>query len=359
MIHIRRYIGFARCPRLFQARRQRQAWLEVCDALALLVDAGLTLPQAFRHIEQTARSHLARAIAGDLANEVTEGRSLTQYRQYGMPELLRLFFLASESSGTLALSVRRWVDLVQQQKAWMNALVRLLVYPALVLASTLLLFVFLWMKVLPTFNALRDLVSVQPSQAAIWIERTIRWGGYLCLLATSCALGLFAWLLWARSKSPCAWERVVLGGPVRHVALAYRTRLFCQFLGALLDAGVPVIDALSVLGKAGQPHWLRSAAAECEQRLLSGEGLAKAFGSRWHPLFTQALTSAEQTGDLCGGLFRIEPLLHALVLKEVQRWLRILQPVLIAGAGLMVAACMALLYVPMYDVIGQISGGGM
>jgi type II secretory pathway component PulF len=241
----------------------------------------------------------------------------------------------------------------------MSALMRLMAYPALVLASTLLLFVFLWLKVLPTFNALRELVSVQPSLAAVWIERAIRWGGYLCLLASSCAFGICAWLLWARAKSPRTWERFVRSGPFRHVALAYRTRLFCLFLGTLLDAGVPVIDALSVLGKARQPHWLRAAAAECEQRLLSGEGIATAFGSRWHPLFTQALTSAEQTGDLCGGLLRIEPLLHAMLLKEVRRWLRILQPVLIAGAGLMVAACMVLLYVPMYDVIGQISGGGM
>jgi type II secretory pathway component PulF len=343
---------------LLQQWRIESALLEVSGWLVPLLQAGVPISDALAYAATTPMGRLAKAYAHALRTAVQEGQWLAEVWSEKLPVLYHIFLMESQYSGALDASLSAWQRVVLQRREWWQSMLKICSYPLFLCLLTACLLTYLVRCVIPTFQALYVQLGANPGRAAEVLVACAQIGVYLVWLALICGATAAVLLPIVAHYSPHLWERMVRRARLFRVVRDRRVHLLCLWLGSLVQAGVPVVDALRALSGEHFPLWVRRTANQALERCLSGKGLTEAFAAESDPLFEAALRTAEQTGELAEALLRVQDIYQVRLKKTVSRILRWLEPLLLVTVGTMVAGSMALLFIPMYDVIGQISEGG-
>jgi type II secretory pathway component PulF len=144
------------------------------------------------------------------------------------------------------------------------------------------------------------------------------------VLATALLMGIavflgramLASLLRPAKGKPAVWGGLLLHLPVLGPALMRRNlRDFCESLGMLLEAGVPMFEALPTANAALSNGALRQAFGEVEDRVRAGAPLAEALAALpWRDC--ESLRVQVEAGEAAGRL--AETLLHVAKLEREQ-----------------------------------------
>jgi type II secretory pathway component PulF len=289
----------------------------IAQHLGELVESELPLPDGLRALGAELRDKRERAALMQLAEEIEAGRSLdealaTQGDRF--PAHLRGLIVAGLRTGRLAEVLGGFVgegDLgaTIRRRLWLS-----LLYPAL-LALTALAFV----GVLSAYGAsdigpvLRDFGINLPglSLDLLSVVETIgRVGPWLILGIWLAALAgwVLGRLLFTPTERRLFLHRLPLIGPIwRDTALAD----FCRLLAWLLDAQVPLGEALTLAGGGVRDPVLADACRSAASGIERGQPLSEAVGA--HPAFppglapllrwAESLRSPAQVARLAGAIF--------------------------------------------------------
>jgi type II secretory pathway component PulF len=346
-----------RRQRLRQAQAVR-ALPRVCRELAELLDAGLTLADALACVRRIERRPGRGWYLEQAQSAVTHGRLLADaWRPWAPPQLTMMLDIGSRS-GELARALGGWSEQMRQTREWRQALGRACAYPALLTAATLALQVFIANAVLPSIARMYETtgsnipVSSRRLMAIVQALPTV----VVCLLTIGAMAAVAVW--WTDRRGTRKWRRVLGRLPGAGFLRLQRTQLLTSVLAQLLSAGVPILDALSLLATQSRPRWLGRTCRSLHDGLLQGQALSAAVGQDWDPLLATFLALAEATGDLASALNRVSALSRARLLRQVEAYMRALEPTLVVISGGFVAATMAILMLPMYDLMGSMSAAG-
>lgn len=135
--------------------------------------------------------------------------------------------------------------------------------------------------------------------------------------------------------------------------------LFNQQLSALLRAGIPVLQAISLLKTRSQSSNLRTVLADVEEKIKNGQPLSAAFESQgiFPKIYTASILSGEKSGALDEVLLRYVEYLKRSV--GVARKLRgaLAYPAFLLAAAFLMIAFLTLYIVPrMSDLFRNLSG---
>lgn len=135
--------------------------------------------------------------------------------------------------------------------------------------------------------------------------------------------------------------------------------LFNQQLSALLRAGIPVLQAISLLKTRSQSSNLRGVLADVEERIKNGEALSGAFESQgiFPKIYTASILSGEKSGALDEVLLRYVEYLKRSV--GVARKLRgaLAYPAFLLSAAILMIAFLTLYIIPqMSNLFRNLSG---
>jgi type IV pilus assembly protein PilC len=135
--------------------------------------------------------------------------------------------------------------------------------------------------------------------------------------------------------------------------------LFNQQLSALLRAGIPVLQAISLLKTRSQSSNLRIVLADVEEKIKNGQPLSSAFESQgiFPKIYTASILSGEKSGALDEVLLRYVEYLKRSV--GVARKLRgaLAYPAFLLAAAFLMIAFLTLYIVPrMSDLFRNLSG---
>ncbi|WP_029420125.1 type II secretion system F family protein [Alicyclobacillus macrosporangiidus] len=350
----------ARCRQAARRARDRRQVLrrlpDLFDRWAELSAAGLPFGRVFHVLRLSAPRPVERAYLDALAEALEAGQPLAGVWSDRLPPLLRVLFAAGETSGQLEQVLIAWSQQTRRQRRWRNELGRSAAYPAALLVAVALLCAFVQVDLLPTLTHLFEGLGVAPPPGVAWVHRALVWGpGFVAAGMAGLAAGAMGvWRL--RGRLPVRWRAWAYRMPGAEWIPLWRTQTACQLMGLLLRAGVPLAEALECLAASAGPRWLRTAAGAMRLRVLEGRPLAEALSGEWDPLFTEFVMLAEQTGDLAHALHQVADLTQRRLTARVESALRILSPVLLLGMAAMVAGVMWSVFVPMYDLMDQVSG---
>lgn len=135
--------------------------------------------------------------------------------------------------------------------------------------------------------------------------------------------------------------------------------LFNQQLSALLRAGIPVLQAISLLKTRSQSSNLRNVLADVEERIKNGEALSGAFEAQgiFPKIYTASILSGEKSGALDEVLLRYVEYLKRSV--GVARKLRgaLAYPAFLLSAAILMIAFLTLYIIPqMSNLFRNLSG---
>lgn len=330
---------------------------------SLMIGAGLPLVQCLELLgKEEPDARFAQTLA-NLRADVEAGASLADAmlkQPHAFNELYVSMIAAGEAGGVLDSILTRLSGFLEKQ-ARLKARVRAaMVYPACVLAVAVVVIALILVKVVPTFTELfAGLGATLPlaTRAVIWMsERTA-----LALPFAAVAAVSGGYLARRYYRTPAGGVRLdglllrlpLVGAVARKVAVAR----FCRTLGALLGSGVSILEGLEITARAAGNAVIERAVRRARVRIERGETIAaplRASGA-FPVLVVQMIAAGETTGALDTMLGKIADIFEDEADVAIGALLSLLEPALIAVLGVIVGGIVVSMYLPLFELVEQLS----
>jgi general secretion pathway protein F len=323
--------------------------------LASLLRAGLPLTDALAATAELSPPATARAFTL-VAGRVREGSALSDAlggEADRFPRLYRAGVRAGEASGDIAGTLAQLADHLDAALARRRRLIAALTYPAIVVATTGAVLIFLVAWVLPEIRTLVAGTGARlpwPSRMALALSDVLARVWWLVPLGAA-VLAIGCWAALRRNRGAAALRllaSVPLIGPlVREQAVARAVHA----LGTLLGAGIALDVAMPLAADAGGPA-LGGALATAGTQVREGGTLTNAFVSTgvFPPLVVRLVATGERTGTLAASLTQAAALLESDVARRLERLTAWLEPTLVVAAGALVLTVVSAVLVPILSL---------
>jgi len=325
--------------------------------MAVLLKAGIPLVDALNISAEQTESVPLRESFSDLKNQVNKG--LLKYP--GIFDKIYVSMVeAGEMSGTLDLILVRLAEFTESQSELKAKLKSAMTYPVIMLSfMTLLvggLFVFMVPKMKAIFEDTKELELPALSKAVFSISDFLL--EYWLFVVASFALSIFLFTIWKKSPSGSdTWDAMKLKFPVfgkliRMVAVARFTRT----LATLLDGGVPMLNAMSIVRNVVDNEILARAIDDARDNISEGESIAGPLkkSGEFPPIVIHMVNVGEKTGELENMLTQVSDSYDFQVRTKVDSFTSILEPVMLVMMGLIVAVIVFAVVLPMIAMQGGV-----
>ena len=342
----------------------RRARLDVglfTEELAALLEAGLGMVDAIRTLSIKEQDARARAALERVAVDLTEGQPLSRTfsNQNGtFPALLIAAVAASEQTGDLVVSLRRYSAHLENLEALRGKVIGAAVYPTLLLVVGSAVVLFLLGVVVPRFALLlegahSDLPTA--SRLLLGLGKAIARHPWVYVAALSGAIGLAGYGLVRAMRS--GWQirglqRLWIIGPL---VRTFRHAQFYRTSAMLVQGGIPVLRAFGMC---------RSLLTPEDQAGLDAANVAIAEGGRIglalhereiaDEVALRMLEVAQRTGRLSEVLARIAQFKEGQLARAVAVASRLIEPALMIFIGLVIGAIVVLMYLPIFDLASSL-----
>ena len=127
---------------------------------------------------------------------------------------------------------------------------------------------------------------------------------------------------------------------------------FTRILGALVGAGVPILEALKISGETASNAVHRGAVENVVSKLEKGASLSKALETEgvFPPIIPQMVKVGEETGKMDEVLTRVSEFFEMEVDQEVKNLTTALEPIIMVVLGVMVGGLMIAIILPIYSI---------
>lgn len=340
--------------------RHRASFGELAQGFATLgrlTGSRLPLDRALEVFERAA-PHRWRSRAPGIRAALRAGRSLdSAFESAGVdiPADLRGILTAGERSGRLAASLLLAGHIAGERADRRTRIGNALAYPAFLTVTGITAVSFLFLAVIPRFAALLTEMgsTVPPSTAAILQAATwIRAHATAISLVLTVSLGSV--LLIARHPLLKPWrDALVLQLPLTGDLMARESSAHVSLvLAAQLDAGVPIVAALSAVRHTVANTELQRRVDQTRELVLGGASPSNAISAA-RALSDTAVTYVrvgESSGQLADMLRESASLDQTRVLATIERVVRLMEPTMVLFIGGAVAVVASVLLNAMYTL---------
>ncbi len=344
-----------------QPRRALPLVLFSQELLALLT-AGLGIVEALEALLEKEANPATRAVLGRLLAGLREGKRLSSVlaEQPGLfPPLYTGIVKAAEGTSDLPRALGRFIDYQQRIDLVRAKIVSAAIYPCILLAVGGGVSAFLITYVVPRFAE----VYQGAGRNLPWMSRMmLSWGqfagahGALLLGGAAALAAALAWG-WRRLAGNGGIARLLaqLPGIGERVRIYELSRLYLT-LGMLSEGGVTIVASMATVSGMVSPA-LQRALAAARAGVESGLPLSAAFEQNGltTPISLRMLRVGERTGDMGPMLSQSAAFYDGEISRWIDRFTRTFEPLLMAAIGLVVGAIVVLLYMPIFDLAGDIS----
>lgn len=326
--------------------------------LATMISAGLSLLRALTILaEQTENQALARVIM-DVRSDIEGGRSLSVAlgrHPEVFPPLMINMVRAGEVGGFLDSVLGSVASNFESEVRLRGKIKSAMAYPTVVFAIAILAVIGMLLFIVPTFeNMFSTLGGELPFLTKILVAMS---NGLKVGIFPMIILIIVGMYLWRTNKrklgvrqvvEPLYLKAPVFGGLVQKVALARFTRN----LGAMLRAGVPILQSLDIVGEASGNIVVENATRAVRESVRSGNSLAKPLAAHkvFPPMAVQMMAVGEDTGQLDQMLDKIADFYDQEVESTTEALTSLIEPIMIAVLGGIIGFMVIGLYMPIFSV---------
>ena len=346
-----------------RARLRRDDLHALTTQLATVVAAGVPLVEGLDGIAQRLTRPEARKVVEGLAVGLRDGQRLSEAMERharSFPFIYRASVRAAEASGALDKVLDRLARYLEWSRTMRATTIQALIYPA-ILAHALvglvaLLLYFVLPRLVKLFPGGRDSLPTQ-TRIVLGASDLLRenWIVVLLLVVGSVVAAVSAWRStpWRRRLHGTLLRVPRLGQVVGQIA----TSRFAGTAATLQAAGCDVFTTLTVAADSCGNEALRQSFGEVAHAVRRGSTLTQAFERQplIDPLLTQLVAVGERSGSLDACLERLVAYYDEEIPRRVRRFLALLEPALLLGAGGVVAFILLAALLPvfrLYETLG-------
>ncbi len=343
----------------FEKRIKDRDFIMFNQELVALIRAGYPVLKSLEIIVSRAKSIHLKELLMKVENEIRAGKSLSEAfapfeKNFSTVYIASL--MAGERSGNLAGTVSRYIDyakIVTQTKSRIRSA---LTYPVLLLLFSFLLLGVLVNFVLPRFSDFyADFESELPAITRGLISFSLAARSNLLAVVAFIVLAAVAYSQLRRSaRVLVVRDRIKLRTPYGG-SIWYESgvSLFCRTLGLLLEAGITLLSSIGVATQSIPNRFLVEKMSRLPEHIKNGESLSESLSKSgvFPTLSLDMIRIGETSANLQGMLRDVADFYDERIRGKIDTFVSLIEPVIIIFMGLLVAAMLLSVYLPIFNII--------
>lgn len=327
-----------------------------------LLNAGLNISEVIETFILKEKNNSLKDIYINIQESLNNGEkfsnSLIPYNMI-FPEIFISAIKSSETSGNIKSSLKRFIQYQLQKNILKQKVVSASIYPSILLIVGFIVIIFLLGYVVPRFSSIydssgRDIPIL--SYALLKIGEVINEMWEIVLLIIFMSLTLLYFLVKSLTFRVKLFQLFLNFENIKELLDSYYLSRFYRVLSLLLDAGMPLLEALSMSKNLLHEYYhkkLNSATREIEEGGKLSDSLTNNLLAP--PVAYSLLKVGEKTGNTAEMLDNISDFFDEFVTYRVEFIMKVLEPALMIFIGLIIGVVVILLYLPIFDLAGTIT----
>lgn len=333
--------------------------------LSTMINAGIPLVRSLNTLrEQTQNSNptfanvISRVIS-DLENGNRLPDALTRHPKTFSPLVIAMV-RAGDASGNLDAILAQVADNIEASVKLRGQIRSAMTYPIAILILATLIVAFMLIVIVPVFAQLFASLGGTlplPTQILIGASNVIKWAGPLLIVAA--VAGVFWWRNNKHKDSvrnvvdPLMLRMPIFGNLVNKLVIAR----FARNSGSLLNAGMPIMDVLDIVGPTSGSIVVEHAISDVRDRVRVGEQLAPQLAEFqvFPAMLVDMVAVGEDAGEIPTMMTRVAKAYDEEVESLTDSLSSLIEPVMLVLLGVVVGSIVISLYLPIFTIYDQIN----
>jgi type IV pilus assembly protein PilC len=330
---------------------------------ATMTASGMSLLRSLAILEEQTTAVSLKKAVGEVRTDVAGGISLSAAmgkHDKVFPRLMVAMIRAGEAGGMIDRALEQIAESLEKDTALRGKIKGALTYPAIVLGFTFVMIAAVLKFIVPIFeNMFKNLGGQLPAitQFLVDTSHNMYW-----IAPVTAGLAIGGTVGYKRQQRASAEFRLavdkiklrmpVFGSLLQKLAMSR----FSRNLGLLLNVGVPVMQALAVVGETTGNEVINAAMKDVQSAVRDGQPMSSAM--RHHKIFpemvTQMIEVGEESGQISQMLDKVADFYDREVDSAAESLTAAIEPIMVLVMGSVVGGMVICLYLPMFTIYQNI-----
>lgn len=334
--------------------------------MAGLINAGLPLMRTLSILidqaeDKTLREAITRVHAA-VESGTAFSAALAQHPD-AFPPLMVSMVRVGESGGFLGQALTTIADTYKEEAELQNKIKSATTYPLIVLSIAIIGVIAMITFVVPVFEGMFKNLGSElplPTQILVTASQNMFW-----ILPLMIVGGVAFWFWWMRNRNeekvrkvvdPLKLRMPVFGPLATKIAVAR----FSRGLSMMLKAGVPLVQALSIVGAAANNYKIEEAVRQVQESVKQGKSFSTPLAKAevFPAMVSQMAAVGEESGTLPDMLASIADFYEGEVKTATEQLTSAIEPILIVAIGIIIGGMVISLYMPIFSIYGELGKSG-
>ena len=333
--------------------------------LSTLIDAGLPILRCLSILEQQQKPGILRVTLRRVREDVEGGASLSEAMGRNPKAFDRLYVnmvAAGETGGVLDTILQRLADF-QEKAQWLRRrVIGAMIYPIAVIVVAALIVTGIMMVVIPKFQTIfKDMGTNLPAPTRLLLGMSLwfQHGGWLVVLLAPLAIFIIFRLMRLSRGGRMLADKIKIKLPLVGKILS-KTAIarFTRTLGTLIEAGVPILEALNITRNTAGNEVFARAIGDVHDSVREGETFADPLRASkvCDPIVVNMVDVGEETGDLDKMLLKVADTYDEEVDATVAALVSVIEPIMVVILGGICGFIVVSIFLPLPTMISAASG---
>ncbi|HLB58098.1 MAG TPA: type II secretion system F family protein [Gammaproteobacteria bacterium] len=324
-----------------------------------LTKTGVSITLAIKQLANSARSPRMAYVLNNIAESLESGQDLSsamqRYSDVFSPLMISMIRVGQDSGrlDEAFLQLNQYLELEGSAIKRLKAALR---YPTFVLVSVIAAIIAVNVFVIPTFARVFAQANIALPAMTVFLVNVSRfftedWEWLLLIM------GLLITASYFYLKNPAGrikWDqyklKIPIMGPLLKRIILMR---FSQTFAITMNAGVPIIDGLTLVSKTLQNAYAAKEVFAMREAIQRGQSLSQAARScaLFTPLELQMIAVSEETGELGVALEQIASFYQREVDYDLKRLADSIEPLLISLLAVIILILALAIYLPIWNMV--------
>ena len=316
------------------------------------------MTQSLEILRQRVENPTFKAVLDGVHSKVQSGTALSDaFSEHGdmFPAVYSASLLAGERSGNLDSVIRRYVAYEKLIGAARRRTISALIYPLILITMMVVLVGIIVLRVIPAFSdfyATFDRPLPLLTRVIVGFSNAV--ASNILVLGPAVIALVVAGILWFRQPSQkVILDRWVLSIPwFGATARKFFTSQVARMLSTLLGGGIPLVHSLEIAVRSTSNRYMSDGLDEVRRRVQEGQSFAGALRARlvFPDVAVKMIEVGESTGALQDMLNSLAEFYDEEVETEVERVTKLIEPAMLVFMGIIIAAVVLALYLPLFEL---------
>ena len=333
--------------------------LNFTNQLAVMIRAGISLQDSLESIGSQIEKEKFRHVVLDLKARIEAGQSFSQALAEH-PEVFNNLYVnmiaAAEISGSMSSMLQQLTDYLDQEAETRSQVIAAMVYPGIIATMAVTCVTFLMTFVLPRFLKVfagKEHLLPGPTKALMFLSGIMSNYWFIVFPAIAGCVGAFWYLTSKTEPGKAWWDQMKLRLPLLKTLCRclYITRSL-HTMGVLTNAGVPVLDTLSITSHITGNHLFENMWKGVHEEVRQGKKIAGSLAS--YGLMpgnvVQMIQSGEESRTLGDVLSDIADFYGRELKTVIKTVTSMIEPIMIVLMGVLVGFIAMSIILPIFKM---------